>query len=156
MNIFEHPYKAHDILNTCTINDTDDTTILSYDYKGKYFTINMRYFWDGGRFYGFVNFYERNNDIDTDSAYLVGHIVERYINRLSDSEFPNVTVVFYTADNIPEYHNIATTGFNHILFFNTRTDIKSNKYMFYIVSNYNNIKKTWTTEQLINFLDTEL
>jgi hypothetical protein len=157
MNIFEHCYNAKDILDTYPIYDDGDTCTISYEYNNKSFTINMKYFWGTDRrFYGFVNFFEQQNNLDEDSSYLVGYILERYINHISNTEYPPITVVFYTADNMPEYHKLATLGFNHIWFFNTRTNIKSNKYNFYIVSCFNNLQTSWDDKQLIHFLDNEI
>ena len=153
---FAHYQNSKDVLENNTIYDDGDTFKISYEFNGKSFTINMKYFWDDGRFYGFVNFGEHTNNIDKDSSYLVGYIIERYINQLSNSDFPTVTIIFYTADNTPEYHKSATAGFDHVSFFNSNTDIQSTKYKFYIVSCHNHITPSWTTEQLIHFMDTQL
>lgn len=153
---FSHYQNSKDILENNPIYDDGDTFKISYEFNGKSFIINMKYFFKDGRIFGFINFKEINDEYDKDSSYLVGYIIERYLYMKYKSKYQAGTFIFYTDYIISEFHHSATCGFNQISYFDTSTDITSKKYNFYIISNSNHIEWSYNVEQLIQFLDNEL
>jgi hypothetical protein len=151
---FDHYQNAKDILDNYPIYDDGDTFKITYEFNGKSFTINMKYFFKDEILFGFIHYDVPDNNYDDDSSYLVGYIIERYV--ITKCGNIRCTFTFYTDDDIPKYHYYPTFGLNHISFFDTTVDIKSTKYSYYMASNHNFSTTMINFQPLIDFLDNEI